>query len=231
MLIRAAVVLIDGNAELATAPDFASDGQVVPVVGGLIDPPMYPQWNVPRANRADEDVVDAFRRRGLNCDIRSANFPEVTRQLSGGMFLDGAGVPGVPAGAQRGIPIGNLTSQFWANVYLDPLDHHVRDALGLTAYVRYMDDILVLAHRKAALWDACAAIRGFARDRLRLAMKDEETTVAPVTEGIPWLGFRVFPGTIRVAAAGRRRFGRKGPRKNNLSAPRSSRRPAGKERT
>ena len=40
-------------------------------------------------------------------------------------------------------------------------------------------------------------------------MKDEVTTVAPVTEGIPWLGFRVFPGTIRIGPAGRRRFGRK----------------------
>ena len=100
-------------------------------------------------------------------------------------LLDGAGVPGVPAGERRGLPIGNLTSQFWANVYLDPLDHYVRDDLGYTAYSRFMDDILVLGHRKEALWGACAAIRTFAHDPLRLAMKDEVTTIAPVTEGIP----------------------------------------------
>jgi len=53
-------------------------------------------------------------------------------------LLDGAGVPAA-MGKARGLPIGNLTSQFWANVYLDALDHHVRDELGCGAYLRYMD--------------------------------------------------------------------------------------------
>ena len=72
-----------------------------------------------------------------------------------------------------------------------------------------MDDLLVFADAKPALWEVVAEVRRFARDRLRLTMKDRATVVAPVTEGIPWLGFRVFPGLLRIDAAGRRRFGRK----------------------
>ena len=113
-------------------------------------------------------------------------------------LLDGAGVPGVPAGERRGLPIGNLTSQFWANVYLDPLDHHVRDDLGFTAYARFMDDILVLAHRKEALWEACAAIRAYAHEHLGLTMKDEVTTVATRSGSPPPAG-----GGSAASCAGR----------------------------
>lgn len=124
------------------------------------------------------------------------------------VLLEGAEVPGA-AGEARGLPIGNLTSQFWANVYLDALDHHVRDDLGCGAYLRYMDDIVLFDDSKDRLWRLVAAIRRFCADPLRLEIKDEATVVAPVTEGLPWLGFRVFPGTVRVDAGGRRRFVRK----------------------
>ena len=56
-----------------------------------------------------------------------------------------------PAESRRGIPIGNQTSQFFANVYLDPLDHFVRDRLGVGGYVRYVDDFLVFADDKNQL--------------------------------------------------------------------------------
>ena len=47
-----------------------------------------------------------------------------------------------PHERRKGLPIGNLTSQFWANVYLDPFDHHFRDELGAPGYIRYVDDFL-----------------------------------------------------------------------------------------
>ena len=53
--------------------------------------------------------------------------------------MDNARLPTVPPGERRGLPIGNLTSQFWANVYLDPLDHFVRDDLHQGAYMRYIN--------------------------------------------------------------------------------------------
>ena len=56
-----------------------------------------------------------------------------------------------PSERRRGIPIGNQTSQFFANVYLNPLDHFVKDRLRAGGYVRYVDDLLVFAHEKRQL--------------------------------------------------------------------------------
>ncbi|RIK24998.1 MAG: RNA-dependent DNA polymerase, partial [Chloroflexi bacterium] len=52
----------------------------------------------------------------------------------------------------RGLPIGNLTSQFWANVYLNPLDHFVKRELKCPAYLRFVDDVVLFADDKATLW-------------------------------------------------------------------------------
>ena len=124
-------------------------------------------------------------------------------------LLAGAKVPSSEPNEPRGLPIGNLTSQFWANVYLDPLDNLISKQHGNGTYMRYMDDLLMFGRCKEALWEQKAAIGRFARQTLRLKIKDRATVVAPVTEGIPWLGFRIFPGLTRIDRHGRKRFGRK----------------------
>ncbi len=102
-----------------------------------------------------------------------------------------------PFERRRGLPIGNLTSQFWANVYLDPLDHYFRDELGVPGYIRYVDDFLVFANDKRQLWEW---LEGGRRrlDRLRLTVNERKTRIYPVDEGIPFLGFRVFPRSRRL---------------------------------
>ena len=122
------------------------------------------------------------------------------------LLMKEARVPGVEQGERRGLPIGNLTSQFWANVYLDPLDHFAGGLPGVCAYHRYMDDLLLLARDKKILWRALDGISDFAHQRLHLELKASATMVAPVTEGIPWLGFRVFPGTVRLNHLSKVRF-------------------------
>jgi uncharacterized protein YbaR (Trm112 family) len=102
-----------------------------------------------------------------------------------------------PYERRRGLPIGNLTSQFWANLYLDPLDHFFKDDLGAPGYVRYVDDFLVFADDKKLL----AAWLELARRRLegiRLLLNERKTRIYPVEEGIPFLGFRVFPAQRRL---------------------------------
>jgi len=106
-------------------------------------------------------------------------------------IVGNARLPTVPPGEARGLPIGNLTSQFWANVYLDPLDRFVRDDLGFASYSRYMDDLLLFADDKAELWDTLGELRSFAADRLHLRLKAQATVVAPTSEGISYLGWRV----------------------------------------
>lgn len=91
----------------------------------------------------------------------------------------------------RGLPIGNLTSQFWANVYLNELDQFIKRELRCKAYVRYVDDFLLFADNKRRLWQWKAAIRERLYD-LRLAMHERSSTVFPVSNGVPFLGFRLY---------------------------------------
>jgi retron-type reverse transcriptase len=96
----------------------------------------------------------------------------------------------------RGLPIGNLTSQFWANCYLNPFDHFVKRELRCKGYLRYVDDLLLFADDKATLWAwQEAAVKRLAR--LRLAIHPAAHP-RPVTEGIPFLGFIVFPTHRRL---------------------------------
>ncbi len=96
----------------------------------------------------------------------------------------------------RGLPIGNLTSQFWANVYMNPFDHFVKRELRCHGYVRYVDDFLLFADNKKTLWHwKTAAIERLAL--LRLTIHDG-THPRPVTEGIPFLGFQIFPDRMRL---------------------------------
>lgn len=105
-------------------------------------------------------------------------------------------VPGQNPG--RGLPIGNLTSQWFANLYLDGLDHWAKEYLRVPRYLRYMDDLLFFANSKGALWRVHDEVSAFMDRNLRLSVKAEVTRLAPCTEGIPFLGMRIFPGMIRV---------------------------------
>lgn len=92
----------------------------------------------------------------------------------------------------RGLPIGNLTSQFWSNVYMNPMDHFVQRELRCPAYLRYVDDFALFGDDKRQLWEWKQAI--IARlGRLRLTMHESEAQVIPTRVGIPWLGFIVYP--------------------------------------
>jgi len=108
-----------------------------------------------------------------------------------------------------GIPIGNLTSQHFANFYLSGLDHFIKERLIIEGYIRYMDDLLLFANEKETLWDASTRIERYLRENLSLRIKDSSLLLAPVFQGIPFLGFRIFPAVIRISRQGWRRFRRK----------------------
>jgi RNA-directed DNA polymerase len=99
----------------------------------------------------------------------------------------------------RGLPIGNLTSQFWANVYLDSFDHFVKRELRCPAYLRYVDDFILFAEDKRTLWDWRIAILE-QLSALRLTVHLARAQPRPVTEGLPFLGFTVYPTHRRVKA-------------------------------
>ncbi len=162
----------------------------------------------------------------LQCDVRQF-FPSIDHAILRGILArkiedaqvlwlvdrilaSGAGVlseeydmawfPGddlLAAARPRGLPIGNLTSQFWANCYLNSFDHFVQRELRCPAYLRYVDDFLLFGDDRTQLWEwKTAAIRRLAQ--LRLIIHEQQAQVRPVGEGIPFLGFVVRPAQRRL---------------------------------
>ena len=96
-----------------------------------------------------------------------------------------------PLDRKKGIPIGNQTSQFFANIYLNGLDHFVKETLRFP-YIRYVDDFVLFADEKASLQRAKEQI-GEYLEPLRLKLHERKCRVYRVDEGIGFLGYRMFP--------------------------------------
>jgi retron-type reverse transcriptase len=92
----------------------------------------------------------------------------------------------------KGIPIGNLTSQLFANVYLNELDQFIKRSLKRRYYIRYMDDFLNFSTDKQELWQMKDKIADFLRNRLDLNLHPKKANVFPAAQGIEFLGYKVF---------------------------------------
>jgi RNA-directed DNA polymerase len=113
-----------------------------------------------------------------------------------------------PLERRTGIPIGNLTSQFFANLYLDDLDHYIKQVLGVRPHLRYVDDMVVLDDDIKRL----AEIRAAVRDRLeadRLRLHPNKAHVSRARDGLNLLGYLVFPDHRRLRSDNGHRFVRK----------------------
>jgi retron-type reverse transcriptase len=113
-----------------------------------------------------------------------------------------------PLERRRGIPIGNLTSQFLANLYLDDLDHDIQQRLKVRAYLRYVDDMVALDDDKGRL----AEVRAAVRERLaadRLLLHPRKAHVTPTADGLNLLGYLVFPHRRRLRNDNGHRFSRR----------------------
>ncbi len=112
------------------------------------------------------------------------------------------------AGRVRGLPIGNLTSQFWSNCYLNGLDWFVTRELGCRAYLRYVDDFALFSDSKRQL-KAWRRRIGRYLAGLRLTIHATSAQVMPSAQGVPWLGFVVFPAHRRLKRQNVTRFRRR----------------------
>lgn len=88
-----------------------------------------------------------------------------------------------------GVPIGNLTSQILANLYLNALDKFVKEELHAQYYVRYMDDFIILAHDKKTLWGMLSRIESFLASELNLSL-NPKTKIVDAKNGIDFCGYR-----------------------------------------
>ncbi len=107
-----------------------------------------------------------------------------------------------------GLPIGNLTSQFFANLYLDATDHHIKETLRAPAYLRYVDDLVVLGRDKLWLHETRDRLRErLAQDRLRLHPR--KAHIYHTAHGIDLFGYQVFPYKRRLRNDNGHRFRRR----------------------
>ncbi|MFI0398635.1 MAG: reverse transcriptase domain-containing protein [Thiolinea sp.] len=97
-----------------------------------------------------------------------------------------------PAERKKGLPIGNLTSQFLANLYLDDLDHFIKEVLQVRCYIRYVDDLILLSRDKQQLHDWQQAITEKLVD-VRLTLHPRKANIFQTRQGVDVLGYQVFP--------------------------------------
>lgn len=97
----------------------------------------------------------------------------------------------------RGMPIGNLTSQMFANLYLNELDQYCKRQLSIKYYVRYMDDIIILSNDKDKLHEYKSLIESFIENKLDLNLNNK-TAIRPITLGIEFVGYKIWPTHIKV---------------------------------
>jgi len=140
------------------------------------------------------------------CSVASCGRRRCAEPAAGGRHPQEATLRGCRhAGA--GVPIGNLTSQYFANHYLSGLDHYAKEVLCAPGYVRYMDDIVVWGQstRELLRWER--ALREYCETRLDLDLKSPCLNRSEA--GLPFLGFVVFPGTLRLSSRSCRRARRR----------------------
>jgi RNA-directed DNA polymerase len=113
-----------------------------------------------------------------------------------------------PQERRRGLPIGNLTSQWFANWYLTGFDHYVTSHLGVGGYVRYCDDFVLLGHDRTALSDTLLAVRDRLSD-IRLCLKRADIPVTPIEAGLTFVGYRIWPAHRLVRKDNIRRLRRR----------------------
>ncbi len=105
-----------------------------------------------------------------------------------------------------GLPIGNLTSQFFANVYLNELDYFVKHTLQCKYYIRYMDDFVIFNNNKEILKDALLKLENFILYKLNLSLKEKAIILNQQLNGLSFLGTRIFPSTIRIKSENLKRI-------------------------
>ena len=112
-------------------------------------------------------------------------------------------------GATQGIPIGNLTSQLFANVYMNEFDQFMKHGLRVRQYVRYTDDFAIVSANRVRLENLISPISRFLHDRLFLTLHPQKVFIRKLHQGIDFLGYELFENHRLVRSKTRRRMFRK----------------------
>jgi len=105
----------------------------------------------------------------------------------------------------KGLPIGNLVSQHLANFYLSFFDHWIKEKRKIRFYLRYMDDFLLFGNNKQDLKEELQHIHAFLEEKLALSL-NPAIQLNRCIKGIPFLGYRIFPGKLLLSGRSKNRF-------------------------
>ena len=126
----------------------------------------------------DQDILMAIIEKKIKCRDTLWLLDEIVHSFPGG----------------KNVPIGNYTSQWFGNLYLNELDQYVKNELGIRDYVRYCDDFCLFSDDKAVLRNASGKINDFIGEKLSL--KFSKCNLFPVSQGVDFLGYRHFDNYI-----------------------------------
>jgi hypothetical protein len=111
--------------------------------------------------------------------------------------------------AGKGLPLGNLTSQLFANIYLDELDKFIKHRLKARFYLRYTDDFIIVHHNENYLKELIPEIGEFLRQNLKLDLHPKKVTIRKLRQGIDFLGYVTLPHYCVLRTKTKKRMFRK----------------------
>lgn len=172
-------------------------------VNKILDPKMIFQTFACRKNKGTGEGIEILRRKirqfdyaikldvskffqSINCDRMKEKLSKVITEPRTNELICS-----LIDSHKEGLPIGNLSSQIFANWYLNDLDHYAKRVLKLKNYFRYMDDVIVLGNSKEELWGAASDIKKFA-EKEKLTFPERKTQLFSTESGVPFLGLRFF---------------------------------------
>ncbi len=130
------------------------------------------------------------------------NDPTINCRIKGSI-KDWEGLPATKslfyAGPDCGLPIGNLTSQLFGNIYLNAFDHFVKSGLGIRYYGRYVDDFILIHSSKDYLQFCIEAIREYLKKELHLELHPHKIYLQHYSKGVKYLGTVIKPNRIYIA--------------------------------
>lgn len=139
----------------------------------------------------------------LKCDVRKffASIDHetllglITRHIADEAILELVRTIVLSHGAEtgKGIPLGNVTSQLFANIYLHELDWFMKQQLGIKHYIRYCDDFVIVSTDKSYLQSLIAPIRSFLKHELQLDLHPTKVSIRPWSQGVDFLGHVLLP--------------------------------------
>ena len=162
----------------------------------------------------------------LKCDIRKF-FDSIDHEILFGLIKgkvndkDMLGLIGIVLKSfekekDKGLPLGNVTSQLFANIYLNELDQFVKHKLKVKYYFRYADDFVILDESKECLGKLKDEIERFLSEKMKLKLHENKVFIKKVSQGIDFLGYVILPGATVLRTTTKRRMFKKA---NSINLP------------